>query len=149
MSGPEVTVEVIHLRSEAARWCFRRTTEPLERWSDPSRLARKLAGDPLLLHSTSWRHDPEQGVILTFAAYPDTDPEQPAHPLDDLALVFGERPDAPRPPHVAPHHVAAHAIRHLAFLSLTDPVVGAAIAGEPALEQLLDGVPSALAGGLG
>ncbi|WP_214321178.1 hypothetical protein [Nonomuraea sediminis] len=142
----EVVVELILLRADPQGWSYRRQVAPLDREGDPSELARSLAGEPLLLHSTSWRHEPGQGIVLTYAAYPDPDPDAPADELDELEVAFGAAPDDPRPAELAPAHVAAHAIRHLAFLAASDPVTGAAIAADATVAALLGGISAGAAG---
>ncbi|MFI6595984.1 hypothetical protein ACIBHX_07035 [Nonomuraea sp. NPDC050536] len=142
----EVIVELILLRAAPEGWSFRRQAAPLDREGDPSELARSLAGEPLLLHSTSWRHEPDEGIVLTYAAYPDPDPDARADELDELEVAFGAAPDDPRPVELTAAHVAAHAIRHLAFLVASDPVTGAAIVADPAVAALLGGVRAEAAG---
>ncbi|MFC4535404.1 hypothetical protein [Sphaerisporangium dianthi] len=146
MNGPQVTVEVILLRFDDRGWAYRRSTAPLDGTTVPCDLARTLAGRPALLHSTSWRHTPGHGLILTYAAYPDSAPAAPATPLDELTIAFGDRPDAPSPAEVTTDHVAAHAIRHLAHLAGGDPVAGVAIASDEPLAAMLGQVPAELAG---
>ncbi|MGW4637154.1 hypothetical protein ACWEN6_01440 [Sphaerisporangium sp. NPDC004334] len=146
MNGPQVTVEVILLRFGDRGWAYRRSTAPLDGATVPCDLARTLAGHPTLLHSTSWRHTPGRGLVLTYAAYPDPAAGASATPLDELTIAFGDRPDAPRPGEVTTGHVAAHAIRHLAHLAGGDPVAGTAIAGDEPLAAMLGLVPAELAG---
>ncbi|WP_340290965.1 hypothetical protein [Aquipuribacter hungaricus] len=64
-----------------------------------------------LLHSTSWRFEPGEGVVLTYAALPDPDPTAPAVPLLHPAVVSSGDPVRPQPDLLHPHHVVAHAVR--------------------------------------
>ena len=83
-----------------------------------------------MLHSTSWRYDQSGHVILTYAVLPDPDPTAPVKPLPSLGLARGHHHAYPTPATIGPDHVAAHAIRHLAWLAGTDPIVAAALGGD-------------------
>jgi hypothetical protein len=86
------------------------------------RTVRHVVGEPLLVHSTSWRRD-HDAVILTFLV------------VVDAALVAGEpsvgvgREDLARssaraaPAAIATSQVLEHALRHLAWLAEDDEVV--------------------------
>jgi hypothetical protein len=73
-------------------------------------------GDPgvEVLHSTSWRHEPTRGVVLTYAALPDPRPDLPATALHTPSVVCSGDPLRPAPDVLHDHHIAAHAVRHLA-----------------------------------
>jgi hypothetical protein len=85
---------------------------------------------PLLVHSTSWRHEAGR-VILTYVA----SVEPPAGPngyLADEPVVRTElaRGDAfGPPPEIGVGQVIEHAFRHLAWLVADDAVVGEALDG--------------------
>lgn len=85
-------------------------------------------GELELLHSTSWRFEPGNGVVLTYAALPDPDPAAPAVALLHPAVVSSGDPVRPQPDLLHPHHVVAHAVRHLVELAGRDPAVAAAAA---------------------
>jgi len=132
-----VVIEVVHLRADmSGRWHYRRTAEDLPAWTEPDRAARSLAGlDDIsapnaVLHSTSWRYDPAGHVVLTYAVLPDLDPEAAAKPLPSMEIARGQHHAHPAPVAAGPDHVAAHAIRHLAWLASTDPIVTAALGGD-------------------
>jgi hypothetical protein len=121
--GVRVLVEVVLLSTRGGGVCFRAVTRWLDTGEHPDACARSLAGAGVgLLHSTSWR-PAAGGIVLTYAALPDPDPEAPAEPVPDLPAVHGADPLAPSPAAVRPVDVAAHACRHLAFLRHTDPHV--------------------------
>lgn len=123
--GVRALVEVVLLSARGGGVSFRTVAGWLGAGEHPDACARSLAGAGVgLLHSTSWRYA-AGGIVLTYAALPDPDPSAPAEPVPDLPAVHGAEPLAPSPPAVRPVDVAAHACRHLAFLRLTDPVVGA------------------------
>lgn len=93
-----------------------------------------------ILHSTSWRYDPEiASIILTWAITPDLREDLPASPVDDF--VYKMDVDAVHP---APKNdgsrvdSVAHAARHLAFLRDTDPAILAAIRVNSALRGALN-----------
>jgi len=84
---------------------------------------------PLLVHSTSWRHDGER-LILTYVVAV----EPPAHvseylteePVERVALARGEALGPPTDIDVG--QVIEHAFRHLSWLVKDDAVVGEALA---------------------
>lgn len=145
--GHPVAVEVIVLRRGPA---YRRRVAALPAGRDPEELAAELAGDVELLHSTSWRWDAAWGLLLTYAALPDPDPAgTPAVPLTDLTVAAGTDPLRPAPAGVAVDRVAAHAVRHLALLRRTDPVVAGVLTGHPDLDAEIaaaDPVPAGRTG---
>ena len=87
----------------------------------------KLA--PLLVHSTSWRHESGR-VVLTYVAVV-APPEPLSAWLADEPVVRADlaRGDAlGPPPEIGVAQVLEHAFRHLAWLVKDDDVVGAALA---------------------
>lgn len=128
-----VTVEVLHVRHDARDgWLYRRTLAPLPAHTHPDATARALAGPGpaarpgVVLHSTSWRHDAE-GLVLTYILLPDPEPHQPAKRLTTMKTARGTHPTAPAPAEMTLENVAAHALRHIALLLRTDPVVREAL----------------------
>jgi hypothetical protein len=85
---------------------------------------------PLLVHSTSWRHEADR-VVLTYVAAVEP-PEEPSEHLADEPV---ERVDLARgdafgpPPEIGVGQVIEHAFRHLAWLVADDAVVGDALVG--------------------
>ena len=134
---PEVLVEVVLLRLEprtgATGLAYRTVRVPIGA-STPDEVARRACtpaggGQPVdVLHSTSWRHEPGAGVVLTYAALPDPDPGAPAVPLVRPSVVSSGDPLRPQPEFLHPHHVVAHAVRHLVELAGRDPGVRTAAA---------------------
>lgn len=88
-----------------------------------------------VLHSTSWRHNPQTGLVLTYAALPDTRPDLPAAALHAPSVVCSGDPLRPTPALLHDHHIAAHAVRHLVYLLDHDPGV-ASTASHPQLASL-------------
>ncbi|MGH2704117.1 MAG: hypothetical protein ACRDJ4_03185 [Actinomycetota bacterium] len=89
---------------------------------------RQLGLDPLVLHSTSWRHGGGE-VVLTYLAVigPSGGPpaEWEAVPVERTELARGGA-TAP-PPSIGVAQVLEHALRHLAWLLKDDAVVSAAL----------------------
>ncbi|WP_326641657.1 hypothetical protein OG884_02415 [Streptosporangium sp. NBC_01755] len=154
-----VSVEILLLRADpAGAWRYRRIVTSLDRGENPDQAVRRAGGltaeaTSTVVHSTSWRYQPEGQVVLTYAVCPDPAAHLPAIALTDFQLVRGSAPSAPSPEHLQVENVVAHALRHLAFLVLTDPVVGEALTRDPALAAGFDAlkrnaVPLGVAGGL-
>lgn len=89
-------------------------------------ITRANIGDPVVVHSTSWRQD-RGGVVLTFVAVMDAARigglEQV--PVERADLVRGEATSAPAQISAGP--VIEHGLRHLAWLAQDDPVVAGAL----------------------
>ncbi|GAA4987776.1 hypothetical protein GCM10023205_68290 [Yinghuangia aomiensis] len=103
----------------------------------PDSAALRLAGLPedaarraeLVVHSTSWRYERgEPRVVLTYVVAPDPDPTRPSRLVEGVGIARGDSAACPAPERVAAGEVAAHALRHLAFLEASDPVVRDAVA---------------------
>lgn len=133
-----VAVEVLVLRAAPAL-AYRRQVAGLAADAGPDGAAEALAGGPVgLLHSTSWRWDAAWGLVLTYIAVPDPRADSTAAvPLPDLTVAAGTDPLRPASEAVTVDQVAAHAVRHLALLRHTDPVVAAALAADPALDAAI------------
>jgi hypothetical protein len=87
-----------------------------------SRLARGLMGEPLLVHSTSWRRA-RGSVILSFVVVnrEDQAPELVGIPVDRAELARNSATAAPV--QIAHQQVLEHGLRHLAWLVREDEVV--------------------------
>lgn len=93
-----------------------------------SRTLDRLGLDPVVLHSTSWRHAGDE-VVLTYIAV--------VTPGSSAPVSFAERPvaravlargDAVSPPPIIESaQVLEHALRHLAWLVEDDPAIAAAL----------------------
>lgn len=86
--------------------------------------------EPLLLHSTSWRHE-EGRLVLTYVAAVER-PGEPSHYLADepVGRAGLARGDAfGPPPEIGVTQVIEHAFRHLSWLVKDDAVVGERLAG--------------------
>lgn len=88
------------------------------------RVVRDVVGEPLLVHSTSWRRD-RDAVILSFVVVVDEGlvGSMASRPVARAALARSEATAAPRD--IATDQVVEHALRHLAWLAEDDPVVRA------------------------
>ena len=101
-----------------------------------ARLIRANMGEPVVLHSTSWRSS-RGGVVLTFVAV--IDPTAVAAlartPIGRAELARGGATTAP--PRVDTEPVIEHGLRHLAWLARDDPAVAQAL--PPRWHQVLTG----------
>jgi hypothetical protein len=89
-----------------------------------TRIVRDVIGEPLLVHSTSWRRDRE-AVILSFVVVIDEAlvGSMASLPIERSELARGEAAAAPR--EIATTQVVEHGLRHMAWLAQDDPVVAA------------------------
>lgn len=89
-----------------------------------ARMVRSNVGEPLVVHSTSWRQD-RAAVVLTFVAV------LPAHIVRELDSVSVDRAELARgaadaaPARIEWQQVVEHGLRHLAWLVRDDAVVSA------------------------
>jgi hypothetical protein len=84
---------------------------------------------PLVVHSTSWRHEAGR-VILTYAAVVDAPDKLPAGslvvlPVARAVLARGDATSAPET--IGVEAVLEHALRHLSWLMRDDPAVAKAL----------------------
>jgi hypothetical protein len=91
-----------------------------------TRILREVVGEPLLVHSTSWRRE-RDAVVLSFVVVID-----PAlvGSMDSVPVVRGDlaRGDATAAPReIATTQVVEHGLRHMAWLAQDDPVVAAGL----------------------
>ncbi|MEV4748904.1 hypothetical protein AB0K21_21205 [Streptosporangium sp. NPDC049248] len=139
-----VSVEILLLRVDpAGAWHYRHIVTSLNKGESPDQAVRRVGGltaeaTSTVVHSTSWRYQPEGQVVLTYAVCPDPAAHLPAIALTHFRLARGATSSAPSPEHLQIENVVTHALRHLAFLMLTDPVVGEALTRDPALAAGLD-----------
>ncbi|MEU0528375.1 hypothetical protein [Streptomyces niveus] len=153
--SPTVLVEALLLRHDPVEgFAYRRLITTLSGRARPDDTARRLAlpaghDEGHLVHSTSWRATDDGKIVLTYLIHPDPAPCLPGTPLPaPHAIARSPRPGHPTPPDLNPHHVAAHAVRHLAFLSRTDPAVAAHLASREGTRDALDSLPGVPAGQL-
>lgn len=127
-AATSVAVEVFTVglagESSDAVW-YRRDEGPLTGGADPTDLAREL-GDLgttriVLIHSTSWRWEPDGRIVLTYLAWAaDGHLRDGVRPLPQLSPPGPTDPLHPRPPEIRELDPLAHGLRHLAFLLATD-----------------------------
>lgn len=100
------------------------------------RIVRDVIGEPMLVHSTSWRRD-RGAVILSFVVAIEAAQrgKMESRPIGRSELARSDATSAPSA--IGPGQVLEHALRHLAWLAQDDPVVRA---------KLSDGWRAALAG---
>ncbi len=131
VEGP-VQVEVFVLRMKAGRPELAGPCGPdpwyieLDAQDDPvevvSRLSRNLMGEPILVHSTSWRRA-RGAVVLSFVVVNSENqaPDLAGVPISRAELARSEATSAARS--IAAAQVLEHGLRHLAWLAKEDPVV--------------------------
>jgi hypothetical protein len=87
-----------------------------------ARLSRNLMGQPLLVHSTSWRRA-RGGVILSFVVVNSENqaPNLAGIPIGRAELARSDATSAA--PTIAVNQVLEHGLRHLAWLAKDDEVV--------------------------
>jgi len=95
-----------------------------------------VVGEPLLVHSTSWRRD-RDAVILSFVVVIDGAlvGNLESVPVGRSELARSEARAAPR--EIAHAQVVEHGLRHLAWLAVDDPVV--AVELSPRWKEILAG----------
>jgi hypothetical protein len=100
------------------------------------RIVRDVVGDPLLVHSTSWRRD-RDAVILSFVVVIDGKlvGDMASVPIGRAALARSEATAAPR--EIGTDAVVEHGLRHMAWLAKDDPVVASTL--DEAWQALLAG----------
>jgi hypothetical protein len=89
-----------------------------------TRIVRDVLGDPVLVHSTSWRRD-RDAVILSFVVVIDETlvGSMSSLPIARTVLARGEATAAPRA--IAASQVVEHGLRHMAWLATDDAAVAA------------------------
>jgi hypothetical protein len=90
------------------------------------RIVRDVVGEPLLVHSTSWRRD-RDATILSFVVVIDDKlvGTMASEPIDRTDLARSEATAAPAA--IAHGQVVEHGLRHMAWLAQDDPVVRATL----------------------
>ena len=94
-----------------------------------SRMVRDVIGEPIIVHSTSWRRE-GNAVILSFVVVidPAVADGMESAPIGRAVLARSEATAAPRD--IAFQQVVEHGLRHLAWLVADDPVVAGELSGE-------------------
>lgn len=92
------------------------------------RVVRDVIGEPLLVHSTSWRRD-AGSVVLSFVVVIGEAlvGDMPSAPIERAELARSEATAAPRA--IAHVQVVEHGLRHMAWLVQDDPVVARELDG--------------------
>ncbi|MBT2427488.1 hypothetical protein J7F02_17875 [Streptomyces sp. ISL-112] len=150
---PSVAVEVVVVRHDPSEgFSYRRLITALGREVSPDHAARGLAllgehDQTHMVHSTSWRATREGGITLTYLVHPDPAPDRPGTLLPEPhRIARSPRPGHPSPPDLEVGHVVAHAVRHLAFLEISDSAIAAHLSAWPGLVHALRSLPLATAG---
>lgn len=131
--GMQLSLEVILATlsdQSTIRYCVR--NEDITDWEhDPDKIVLELlespeydipsvARDNCFIHSTSWRYEPHQTVVLTYFVYSDipmiSESICKLLPLHDATISFSADPTKPRPARIDEEHVVTHGIRHISHL---------------------------------
>jgi hypothetical protein len=125
-AATRVAVEVfgVGLSGSADGLVFTRREGPLENGENPDPRARQLAEESgpqiVLIHSTSWRWEPNGRIVLTYVAWvKEGTLGRAARFLPKLAAPGPVDPLRPRPAEIRELDPLAHGLRHLAFLLRT------------------------------
>lgn len=104
-----------------------------------TRVVRDVVGEPMLVHSTSWRRE-RAAVVLSFVVIIDASlvGSMESVALDRSDLARGGATAAPR--EIAFTQVVEHGLRHMAWLAKDDPVVARELP-EPWLRALAGYTP--------
>lgn len=121
-------VEVVGLAASDGVLLYEVSRRRLSPGEPPDVTARRVAPTGVeVLHSTSWRYEPEGVVVLTYVAAPV--PVTPGmRRLVEPSVVCSGDPLVPGPDQMHAHHVVAHGVRHLSDLLDRDPAISAAAA---------------------
>lgn len=137
----DVYVEVIAFRQEEKlKW--RRVHGILKKTEKPDEAALRLLGLRQeafdgMCHSTSWRYETDNRIVLTYAVVPDPDLGAEAAVLSGDVIPASIDPLRPAPPNLRPDHIAVHAVHHLAELSRRDVTVKTQVNRYPELWNTL------------
>jgi hypothetical protein len=148
VAGSPVAVEVLLLSEQDELLRYRSTSAPLDS-AAPDDLAAALAAlDDRhgVLHSTSWRFAGD-GIVLTYIALPDPQPDLPTRAVGLGQVVSSGDPQEPNAS-ADLDSVAAHACRHLAFVADNDFSVAEAIERHRSIADRLGRLTPAVAGEL-
>lgn len=139
-----VIQEFLHFSTRDGQLCCRVEHLPLPKNIAPDQHVRRHLGwadtapEGALVHSTSWRYDPQtNALVITWAITPDTRRDLRATPLRDTYIAQGADGAHPVPDGLDLQHVINHAARHLCFLLHSDPNVDTALHHQPALHDAL------------
>jgi hypothetical protein len=79
-----------------------------------------VSQDKCIVHSTSWRYEGKEGLVLTYLVYSDEvnfqDEETKWLCIKDKRIVQSKNPSKPRPQNLQEGDILIHGIRHLGFL---------------------------------
>src|SRR4051794_23156168 len=127
VDGWSMRVEVFVLSAADDTLMFRHRTRDVPPGQNPDAAALELATtDPekpgCVCHSTSWRLQEPDVLVVTYAALPDIDPHG-AVPVSLEPIVAAGDSTCPQPEDLTVQSVATHAVRHLALLGREDPTI--------------------------
>ena len=84
----------------------------------------QLGMQPVVLHSTSWRHADTEVVLTYIVVVPPDSVPPPSWQIVEVTHSDLERGDATAPPSsIDIMQVLEHALRHLAWITQDDPVI--------------------------
>ena len=131
--GMQLSLEVILATltdQSTIRYCV--LNEDITGWEhDPDKIVLELLESPeydiptiarenCFIHSTSWRYEPHQTVVLTYFVYSDVlmfrENGGKLLPLYDATISVSDDPTKPRPARIDEEHVVTHGVRHISHL---------------------------------
>jgi len=132
-----IRVEVFVLSACDGTLFFRHVTRDVPPGRSPDDVALELAAphpeEPgCVCHSTSWRVQTPDVLVLTYAALPDSDPRG-AVPVVLEPIVAADDSTCPQPDALPVQSIATHAVRHLARLGREDPTIRECVRHAPEL----------------
>ena len=104
-----------------------------------ARMIRSNVGEPIVVHSTSWRRTRE-AVVLSFVAVVDAELVGSFESVDVGRADLARNAATTAPDAIETVQVLEHGLRHLAWLVQDDPVVAAELS-EAWKQRLADYVP--------
>lgn len=90
--------------------------------------AHKLKAEPgeLIIHSTSWRCDSVNLIVLTYIVYSDyldfSTKKAKKIEVEDLRIATSEDVNKPKPVEISELHIVSHGLRHVSYLVKNDPL---------------------------
>ena len=134
-------MEVFAFR-QGERLEWRRVEGTIQKDEKPDEAALRLLclGDGKfegMCHSTSWRYETTNRIVLTYAVVPDPDPVAEVSILSGDVILASIDPLRPAPPNLRAEHIAVHAVHHLVELSRRDVTVKNQVNRYPEIWKLL------------
>jgi len=116
----QTTVRYFILNEDITDWEYDPDKIVLELLDSPKCDFSAIAKKNCFVHSTSWRFEPHQTIVLTYFVYSDLFMFRKNGgkllSLNDAVISSSDKPCVPRPMKIAEENVVSHGIRHLSHL---------------------------------